>query len=111
MQITIDDQGPFAIVRVTGQLTSQDAQRLTDEVHPLMRGRETRLAVGLAELETVDSAGLSCLIGIVTRARLEQGRAVLVGPSKFVRGVLEVTQLDTWFEICADFDEAAERLS
>ncbi|MCP4245974.1 MAG: STAS domain-containing protein [bacterium] len=111
MQITIDDNGPFAIVRVTGHLSGEDARRLTEEVHPLMRGRETRLAVGLEELKTVDSAGLSCLIGIVTRARLGQGQAVLVGPSKFVRGVLEVTQLDTWFDICADFDEAAERLS
>ena len=28
MQITIDDQGPFAIVRVAGHLTSEHAQRL-----------------------------------------------------------------------------------
>jgi anti-anti-sigma regulatory factor len=54
---------------------------------------------------------LSCLIAIVTKARLGEGRVILVGPSKFVQAVLEVTRLDTWFEICPDFEEAARLLT
>jgi anti-anti-sigma regulatory factor len=46
-----------------------------------------------------------------TRARLGQGRLILVNPSAFVRSILEVTQLDRWFEICDNLEEAANRLA
>ena len=111
MEIIIDTSKPFGAVQLKGRLGVGDAQWLMEELEPLMRGRETKLAIGLAEVTSIDSGGLSCLINVVTRARLSEGRVILVGPAKFVEGVLEVTQLDRWFEICPDFEEAARRLA
>jgi hypothetical protein len=42
---------------------------------------------------------------------MREGRVILVGPSAFVRGVMEVTQLDQWFEVCDDLDKAARRFA
>ena len=58
----------------------------------------------------IDSSGLAALISVVTHARLSRARVVLLAPSPFVAGVFGVTNLDRWFEICADLDEAARLL-
>ena len=47
----------------------------------------------------------------LTHARLVRARVVLVAPSPFVAEVLETTNLNIWFEICADMEGAARLLS
>ncbi|MHC4066962.1 MAG: STAS domain-containing protein, partial [Planctomycetota bacterium] len=88
MELSIDTSQPFAMARLTGRLTGEDSSTLMARLGPVMPGRETRLAIGLQEVTSIDSGGLSCLIAIVTKARLGEGRVILVGPSKFVQAVL-----------------------
>ena len=111
MKLQVDRDGPFPIARLSGGLSGGDADDLASALQDFVAGREAKLAIDLAALESIDSSGLSALISLVTRARLGGGQAVLVAPTSFVSGVFNVTRLDTWFDICPDVEEANRRLA
>jgi len=111
MELELDTTGAFPIARLSGEVRSEDGARFIEELHPLVSQAGSKLAIDLSGVAWLDSAGLSSLINIVTRARLSGGRAILSGPTPFVAGVLDVTNLDRWFEIVPDLEEAARRLA
>lgn len=111
LDIRTESGASLTVVRLTGELTELDVERLTDVFSDVAYGDNARVAVELSGLKTIDSSGLSALITIVTRSRLTQGRVVLVAPSPFVAGVLSVTRLDTWFDLCDNLVEAERMLS
>ena len=110
MELQVDRDGPFPVARLSGALAAQDAPDLTDSLHEFVSGPGAKLAIDLSALESMDSSGLSALIGLVTRARLGGGQVMLIAPTSFVTGVFNVTRLDTWFDICPDLEVAARRL-
>ncbi len=110
MKVKIDSDGPFPIVRLSGEFQEVDAEEFADSVHELVAGQRAKLAIDLSALDSINSSGLSALITSATRARLGGGRVVLVAPTPFVGGVFNVTKLDTWFDICPDMTEAATKL-
>ncbi len=115
LSIEIDDSQPqgglpgFTVARLTGELGTTDVARFIDTLYEYAAGDGAMLAVDLSGLDAIDSRGLSALIQLVTRSRMSQARVILVGPNPMVGGVLNVTRLDTWFEVCATLDEAATR--
>jgi len=110
LDITVQQRGKFNIVRLSGELTAVDAPRVSQTVGEWTVGQGARLAVDLTDLRMMDSAGLSELIHLVTRARLTEGCVVLVAPSAFVKGILSVTRLDGWFEILPSLSDAEQEL-
>ena len=111
MDIQIDRSRAFTVATVSGVLDVRGAATFTQELMDLVSGENASLAIDLSQLKLIDSSGLSALISLVTRARLTHGEVVLVAPSAFVSGILDVTHLDRWFEICESLDEAERRLS
>ena len=111
MEISIDQSKPYAVARVAGALGAQDSEAFVEQIHPLVAQRGSKLIIGLDQVPSISSSGLSALVSIATRARLAEGRVILVGPTSFVKGILDVTQLDDWFEICDDYAEAERRLA
>lgn len=111
MEIRIDTTGPYVVAGITGMLTTQHAEAFTERLQEFVHGDGAVLAIELSQLTMLDSTGLSAMIGLVTRSRLSNGRVVLIAPSPFVRGILEVTHLDAWFEVFASHEEASEQLS
>ena len=111
MDIRIDTTGPFVMARISGTLTSQHAEAFTEQLHEHVQGDGAVLAIELSQLTMLDSTGLAAMIGLVTRSRLAQGRVVLVAPTPFVRGILEVTHLDSWFEVFASTEQALQAIS
>jgi len=110
-EIQLDRTQSFPIAKFTGALSAEEAETIEKEIGELAFGENARLAIDLTALRMIDSSGLAALIAIVTRSRLTRGRVVLVAPSPFVAGVLAVTRLDAWFEICPDLDAAEKLLS
>ena len=111
LNLKVDTTGSFVTAGVCGDLGSSDVESFADALHEHAAGEGAKLAIDLAALESIDSTGLSALINLVTRARLSQGRVILVAPTPLVSGVLNVTRLDAWFEICDTLDEAARRFA
>ena len=108
MDIEIQAHDGYHLAKLSGELGAADTDVLSQELHALIAPRETVLVVDLADLKTIDSSGLSQLISLTTHARLSESRVILVGPSSFVAGVFEMTRLDRWFEIVANFAEAEQ---
>jgi anti-anti-sigma factor len=75
---------------------------LEEKLHPLIAEKGSAMVIDLTGMPTVDSSGLSQLIGLATHARLSESRVVLFGPTAFVAGLFELTRLNTWFDIAAD---------
>ncbi len=111
LEIQIDRTRSFPVVRLTGALSGLDSERLGEALGELPYGEKARLAIDLSGLLSINSTGLAELIGIVTRSRLTHGRVALVSPSSFVAGVLSVTRLDKWFDICTDLESAGKLLA
>ena len=111
MELRIDNTGPYPVARLWGEIRSEDAPTFVEEIHPLVAQSDSKLAIDLSGVSFLDSTGLASLINVVTRARLASGRTILVSPTPFVAGVFEVTNLDQWFEIAGNLDEAAKCFS
>ncbi|UCE62279.1 MAG: STAS domain-containing protein [Phycisphaerales bacterium] len=111
MEIQIDSSGPFPVANITGELVGTEVERFAEELHELVAGQGAALAVVLSSLDLIDSKGLAALMNLVTRARLSDGKVVLVKPSAFVEGIFNVTRLDTWFDICDNLEQAGQRLA
>jgi anti-sigma B factor antagonist len=110
MQIAIEKSSRADhIVRLRGELRTEDAGKVSEQVHPLVATPDSRVIVDLSGLSMIDSSGLSELIGLATHARMSGSRVILTSPTPFVAGVLGVTQLDRWFEM-ADSIASAEAL-
>ncbi len=110
LDIQVYEQGGIQVVRLVGELNATLDKRFEETMERLSHGSGLQVALDMSGLKSLDSAGLSELIHFVTRARLTEGRVVLVAPSPFVAGVLNVTRLDRWFDICGSLAEAEETL-
>ena len=110
MGVTIDTSGSFAVAALSGEFGLIDQEGVGERLGALVAAPESRVAVVLKDLKQINSVGLSVLINVVTRARLNRSRVVLVAPSPFVANVLEVTALDQWFDIVDDLTAADEQL-
>lgn len=109
MEIKTTSKGSYHLVTCSGELRATDGETIEERLHPLIAPRESSMVLDMSGVMSVDSGGLSQLIGLTTHARLSESRVVLVSPTSFVAGVFEVTKLDSWFEIAGDVAEA-ERL-
>ena len=109
--VTTEQNPDFVLAHLSGELTASVAEDVRDDLQGLAAERGTKLAIDLSELNMIDSSGLSILMSIVTRARLAEGRVILVSPTAFVTSVFEVTRLVDWFEIAESLDDARRRFS
>ena len=110
MECTIDTSGPFAVASLAGEFGMVDDGGIGPQLSELVATPNSRLAISLSETKQINSVGLSALITVVSRARLNGSRVVLVAPAPYVVRVLELTQLNRWFEIVDNLDAAAEML-
>ncbi len=110
LEINVEQAGSVTIVRLHGDLMGNDVDRLGEKLSELTSAPRARLAIDLEKTSSIDSTGLGRLMECVTRSRMRGGHVILVAPTPLVSGVLEVTHLDHWFEICDTVDEARRRL-
>lgn len=111
LKISIDKSRDFPVATLGGELRVESGTVISEELHPMVADSGAVLVLDLSGITWVDSGGLSQLISLVTHARLAGSRVILVQPAKYVAGVLEVTQLDQWFEIADDVESAFDNAS
>ncbi len=111
MQIETQKDGDVVRVTLKGELKSESAEAVNEELHALVSVPDAKVAVDLSEVSLIDSSGLSALINVVTRGRLCTADVVFANPTPFVRSVFEVARLDTFFEIHPNMAAATDRLT
>ena len=113
MDINIDTETSdyCPIVQIKGHFGADDRELFVEQVYPLVSAARSKLIIMLGRVPTIDSSGLSCLVDAVTRSRLSQGEVILVAPTRFVMGVFDTAELDGWFDICEDLEQALARVA
>ncbi|MEW6252138.1 MAG: STAS domain-containing protein, partial [Planctomycetota bacterium] len=108
MKIEIREQAGVHVVRLSGELTEDSG--VVEAVSDLIAQPRARVILDLTAVPFINSNGLGDLVRVTAQANVQEGRVVLANATPFVAGVMETTQLNRFFEICATKEEALERL-
>ena len=92
--VATEIDGDHAVVRVVGELDLETAPRLREELVGLVNRGVTELVLDLADLDFIDSSGLSVLIMALKRLRERGGELRLRSVPARARRVLEASGLD-----------------
>ncbi len=94
---TRDDNG--SVILVGGDVDLYSSPRLREVIFAEIDRAVARLALDLSEVRYMDSSGVAILVEGLQRAKAAGARFTLVAPSPRVMRVLEMTRLDSVFEI------------
>lgn len=96
------------VVRATGQLTFEKSPEFHHSLVEICTRAPEHLVIDLTEVSYIDSSGVGTLTEIFQRLKRTSGRLSLVGLNKMVRGVFEITRLDSVFAIYDTEEEALQ---
>jgi anti-anti-sigma factor len=94
------------VVRATGEITIEHSPSLHKSLVEICAQKPDKLVLNLSEVNHIDSSGVGTLVEIYRRIDRINGRMYLVGMTRQVRGVFEITKLDQFF-LMADTEEEA----
>lgn len=109
MDISIESErmpGSAAVITITGELDMYTAPRLKQELLAALEDNVLQLVVDMSGVHFIDSSALGVLIGGVKRLKPLGGKLVLVSVDENVNWILQITGLNSVFEIYATRDEA-----
>lgn len=99
LSVSTSSQGGHAVVTASGELDLYTAPRLQTALAALLRDPVDRVVVDLSGVEFCDSTGMNVLLAAMKRVQENGGTFELAAPRPAVRRILQVTGLDTVFDI------------
>jgi anti-sigma B factor antagonist len=100
LQLTTREFDRIVVVDMVGKLTlSESRTQLRDLIHVLSGTGHKRFLLNLAGVEYVDSDGMGELVRCYSTVRQRGGEMKLVQVNKRVGDLLQITRLNTLFEI------------
>lgn len=96
------------ILDLTGRLWILDLP-LRDLINRLLAEGKRHFVLNIAGVDYVDSSGLGQLVTIWTSVRNKSGHVIVLSPTKRVEKLLEITRLNTVFEILTIETEAVQK--
>jgi anti-sigma B factor antagonist len=107
MELTTRDDGRVTILVVRGDLVIGDAESTFKKtVMRLLEEGKVFLLVDLQAVSFLDSSGLGALVRALTNSQKEGGQTKLLHAGPQIRKLLEMTKLDSVFEIHDDLEKA-----
>jgi anti-sigma B factor antagonist len=98
----LDSSGVMPVIRVSGPLVyGEHLEQLRNLVNRLATEGNNRIVLDVANVELIDSTGISTLIGIKQRAGAN-GRVTLLRPTARLRSALTMIRATTLFEMVDD---------
>ncbi len=97
--------GDVTVVDAAGRITLGEGARLfSDTIRDLAAKGSKKLLVNLSEVSYIDSSGIGEMVSSYTTITNHGGQLKLLGLSKKVKDLLQITKLYTVFEV---FDDEA----
>ncbi|MGH9317374.1 MAG: STAS domain-containing protein [Thermoanaerobaculia bacterium] len=107
MDLTTREDGSVTILTVSGDLVIGGPESLFKKtVTRLIEEERVFLLVDLKGVNFLDSSGLGALVRAMTLSQKEGGQTKLVHAGPKIRKLLEMTKLDSVFEIHNDMERA-----
>ncbi len=111
MQIAVETYGHAVMLNMTGELTSDSLEAFRGAVQPYLNEADTLdIVLNLEKVPFIDSAALEHLLDLHDGLGEKLAHLHLVKPDENVRMILELTRLDTAFDVFDDVPEAIRSL-
>ena len=107
MTIRRSEQPPWTVLSVGGDLDVVGAPDLRQAVVSAVADGCRLLILDISELDFVDSFGLGAVVGALKRLRQRGGELALVCPSRRIRRVFEICDLDRIMALHDSIDSAS----
>lgn len=106
VKLTTRQVGDVTVIDAVGRITlGEGASAFRDLIRDLAAKGEKKIILNLSEVSYIDSSGIGELVSGFTTVTNHGGQLKLVGLSKRVKDLLQVTKLYTVFEA---FEEEAD---
>jgi len=99
LNFTAQRFGGIILFRCAGRFVSGDADRLSDAIHAPANARA--IVLDLAEISTIDAAGVGMLASVHGWAKSVGRRFKLMNLAPRVEEVIEITNLNSVLEVCS----------
>jgi anti-sigma B factor antagonist len=107
MDLTTREDGRVTILTVNGDLViGEPESAFKKTVTRLLEEGRVHLLVDLSKVGFLDSSGLGALVRALTNSQKEGGQTKLLHAGPQIRKLLEMTRLDSVFEIHEDIETA-----
>ena len=107
MDLATREDGAVTIITVKGDLVIGDAEtNFKKTVTRLLEEGHVNLLVDLSAVGFLDSSGLGALVRALTNSQKEGGQTKLLNAGPQIRKLLQMTKLDSVFEIHEDMEAA-----
>jgi anti-anti-sigma factor len=106
LEVTTRSDGGRAVVRLCGELDIACSDDLRRDLNAARREHGEHLVLDLADLEFMDSGGLSVIVACYKATTAAGGSLTLAGPRPIVRRTLEITGLHRRIPVTATLQEA-----
>jgi anti-sigma B factor antagonist len=100
--IELDQEGPAAILRIEGDVTSASEGDLMAAYGLAAANGATAVILDFSKLAYMNSGGIGLLVTLLVRAQRAGGRLVAIGLSEHYRQIFTLTRLDEAIEIHDD---------
>ena len=97
----------ITVIELTGNVMGgPDATALNDQLHKFIEDKKKRIVVDLSDVKFINSSGLAMLIGGLNTIRKSGGEMKLARASEKIETLLQMTKLNTVFDIHKTVNDA-----
>ena len=105
VKLTIRKVGDVTVIDAAGRITlGEGASTFRDAIRDLAAKGDKKILVNLSDVSYIDSSGIGEMVSGFTTVTNHAGQLKLLGLSKRVKDLLQITKLYTVFEV---FDDEA----
>jgi anti-sigma B factor antagonist len=112
VKLTTRQVGDVTVIDATGRITlGEGASHFRDTIRDLATKGDKKLLVNLSDVSYIDSSGIGEMVSGFTTVTNHGGMLKLLGLSKRVKDLLQITKLYTVFEVFEDEASAVRSFS
>ena len=110
IRIEYENIGNFVVkvVYLKGKITAMSGQEINNRLKNLFEDNNFSVIVDISQIEYMDSKGMAMLLTLAKTIEQNQGKLLLSSPSSFVKELLELTNLYSFFNIVDDIESARD---
>jgi len=109
MNITAESYGHAVILNIKGEVTEDALAAIHKVVEHQLEGKEViDLVLNLEHVPFVDSAALEYLLDLNEKLAERLGQVKLAKPDENIRKIMEITRLESTFEVFDDLSMAVK---
>jgi len=103
VKLSIRQVGDVSVVDAAGRITlGEGSSALRETIRELVNKGQKKILLNLAEVSYIDSSGIGELVSAFTTVTNQGGQLKLLGLTKRVKDLLQITKLYTVFDVHED---------